>query len=1010
MRPGCVLFLLLCAGLPGAARLRAAGEEIGRPLVRHYTPGEYLRHLDCQLVTQDATGTMIFANVVDLLAFDGARWTPIFLPTDSAGIRQLTQTADGTIYVAGAGAIGRLQGRGAEARYVSLAPLLPPEAANIDELRAAVACGRTVWFASDDHLLRWRDGAFTAIPYPTPPGSHGARLHRVGDEVYVTALGHPLGRLREADATVDPVADDPVVRDNKIILLEAGAGGSLVLLTAERGFFVRRPGSRIVPMDTPMNRWLRGKRVFCAARLPDGSHVAGFSAVSGDGGVRFAPDGRYLGPIDTSLGLWVKQVRDFFPDREGGLWLGTDTGVARLEWPSPLSLFDATNGLGQGAVAAAGREGGMLHIATGEGLFRLVPQDDAGRMAHAERLAGREFFALAEHPAGLLALSDGQLSVVRAGRVAPVLALPLGGGALRRSAVRPDRVWVGTTQGIRAVRATDGMWQEEGEVPRFHEAVEALAEAADGTLWVATPERVLYRLSFTDAGLAPARVERFARGKGWPEALGNLRLVQLAGDVVFLADGDGAVRRYRPQSRTFEAAASDPVSPEPAGEVEQAAPGADGALWVARGATLCRIGPGARELPHFVKTAVGRVSWLREEDGGQVLWVGGEKGLARVDLTKAFPPPAPFAVQLRAQGVTEGARLPPEPGPVAFSFVAPRQRPTSAVAYQSRLDGWERGWTEWSSRRERSFANLRSGRYRFEVRARDAEGVVATPAELSFDVLAPWWLTGWAIAAYILAGAGSVAGIVWLRTRTLHRRAEYLEGVVAERTAELARQNAELVRLNQLELDEKISARLAEEKARLEVLRYQLNPHFLFNTLASISASLPAGPTTARTMVERLAEFCRMTLHRADERDWTTLGGELQLLRAYLDIERSRWGELLDVEIAIADGVEQERLPHFLLLPLVENALKYGRATSPDRVGVKLTATRAADGALVLAVANTGEWIEPQEKKQVSSLGIGLDNLRERLARHYPRAHTLEITHGRGWVTVTLRIWAPSAL
>jgi LytS/YehU family sensor histidine kinase len=232
---------------------------------------------------------------------------------------------------------------------------------------------------------------------------------------------------------------------------------------------------------------------------------------------------------------------------------------------------------------------------------------------------------------------------------------------------------------------------------------------------------------------------------------------------------------------------------------------------------------------------------------------------------------------------------------------------------------------------------------------------------------------------------------------------------VAERTAELERKNTELVRLNGLELDEKISARLAEEKARLEVLRYQLNPHFLFNTLASISAALPGSGSPARRMVERLAEFCRLTLHRADERDWTTLGGEIQLLRSYLEIEQSRWGDLLDVELAHDPALDGENLPHFLLLPLVENALKYGRATSVDRVGLRLVTRRGADGALIVKVANTGEWVEPTGKKIVSSLGIGLDNLRERLVRHYPRRHRLEIAATDGWVTVTLHIIPPAA-
>jgi LytS/YehU family sensor histidine kinase len=73
-------------------------------------------------------------------------------------------------------------------------------------------------------------------------------------------------------------------------------------------------------------------------------------------------------------------------------------------------------------------------------------------------------------------------------------------------------------------------------------------------------------------------------------------------------------------------------------------------------------------------------------------------------------------------------------------------------------------------------------------------------------------------------------------------------------------------------------------------------------------------------------------------------------------------------------------------------------------VGIRLATSRDADGALVLAVANTGEWIAAAEKKTVSSLGIGLENLRERLVRYYPRAHRLDIASADGWVAVTLRL------
>ena len=407
--------------------------------------------------------------------------------------------------------------------------------------------------------------------------------------------------------------------------------------------------------------------------------------------------------------------------------------------------------------------------------------------------------------------------------------------------------------------------------------------------------------------------------------------------------------------------------------------------------------------------AVGRVTTLYEDsaDDGSVLWVGGEKGLVRVEVARAFPPPVPFATLLYTPDVREGDRLAPGSAKLGFNYVALRHQLGAAVTYQTRLLGFDRDWSAWSAERTRVFTTLPPGDYPFEVRARDADGRLSAPASLGFAVRAAWWLTGWAWFAYAAAGAGIVAALVWYRTRALLRRAERLEAIVAARTAELARQNHELIRLNQLELDEKISARLAEEKARLEMLRYQLNPHFLYNTLASISAALPAGRSTARTMVERLADFCRLTLHRADDRDWTTLGGEIQLLRTYLEIEQSRWGDLLDVAIDCDDALTGEQLPHFLLLPLVENALKYGRATSPERVGIRVGAHREADGTLVLEVANTGDWIAPAARKTVSSLGIGLDNLRERLARYYPRSHRLDIAPAGGWVTVTLRILPP---
>jgi LytS/YehU family sensor histidine kinase len=134
----------------------------------------------------------------------------------------------------------------------------------------------------------------------------------------------------------------------------------------------------------------------------------------------------------------------------------------------------------------------------------------------------------------------------------------------------------------------------------------------------------------------------------------------------------------------------------------------------------------------------------------------------------------------------------------------------------------------------------------------------------------------------------------------------------------------------------------------------------------------------------------------------------MAMLRSYLEIELSRLGELLTVEIGVDPAVEREKLPRLLLLPLVENALKYGAATSPDRVQLRLKARRGSD-ELVIEIANSGTWVEQPQESAVPSLGIGHDNIRERLARYYPGRHSFEHSAADGWVTVRLVLPLASA-
>jgi signal transduction histidine kinase len=398
-----------------------------------------------------------------------------------------------------------------------------------------------------------------------------------------------------------------------------------------------------------------------------------------------------------------------------------------------------------------------------------------------------------------------------------------------------------------------------------------------------------------------------------------------------------------------------------------------------------------------------------------VLWISCHGGLVRLDLAewrRAPREPAPV-VHLRAATTEGGQPLPLAAGwelPFArrvlhLAFAAPALAGDAAAEFETTLRGEGPPLVQMSPAPDREFAALSAGDYTLQVRTRGSAGVWSPPLEVAFSILPPWWWSPWAWTAYAALGLGAVAGLVAFRTRALRRRAEKLEATIAARTEELRRSNEELARLHRLELDEKTAARLAEEKARLEVLRYQLNPHFLFNALTSVCAQLPPSLPGARATIERLTDFCQATLFRDETHEHPLLADELRMLGAYLEVEKARWGDALATDVRIDPATAPARVPSLLLLPLLENALKYGRETSPDPLHVRLHATRAPDGALVIEVGNTGRWLAPGgPADHVPSLGIGLENLRQRLRRYYAGAHELTTEEADGWVVVRLRL------
>ncbi|MFA7287495.1 MAG: histidine kinase [Melioribacteraceae bacterium] len=190
--------------------------------------------------------------------------------------------------------------------------------------------------------------------------------------------------------------------------------------------------------------------------------------------------------------------------------------------------------------------------------------------------------------------------------------------------------------------------------------------------------------------------------------------------------------------------------------------------------------------------------------------------------------------------------------------------------------------------------------------------------------------------------------------------------------------------------------------SQLEMLKYQLNPHFLFNTLSSLRGLITAEPMRAREMVTQISEFLRYSLLEGKNNE-VQLIKEIEIIKLYLNIEQVRYNEDLVVEFNISPESKDFMIPIFLIHPLVENAVKHGMQTSKLPLNISIY-SKAENSTLTIEVINSGKWIEKDKKINTNSTGIGLQNIKKRLEHSYLNNHSLEMIKNQDSVKVVIKI------
>jgi two-component system LytT family sensor kinase len=206
------------------------------------------------------------------------------------------------------------------------------------------------------------------------------------------------------------------------------------------------------------------------------------------------------------------------------------------------------------------------------------------------------------------------------------------------------------------------------------------------------------------------------------------------------------------------------------------------------------------------------------------------------------------------------------------------------------------------------------------------------------------------------------------------------------------------------QLEEMHRAESLAKDVQLKMLRYQINPHFLFNVLNSIYTLIDENTDKAKKLVLDMSEYYRYTLNK--QQHTISIEKEVESIMKYLEIQKTRFEEEFQYDISVGEEVKSILIPSFLIHLLIENAVKYGTKTSKQKLIIHLSA-ELVNNMLSIRVSNTGKLLNaaPDGEKNIDGTSNGIENLKNRLGLYYNDNYSFSLKEEEGWVIATIEIY-----
>ena len=792
------------------------------PVLHNYLAKEYNGGGQVWASLQDSRGLMYFGvSSGTVLEFDGVTWRKILVP--ASVVRSLAGDDSGKIWVGANASFGFLApDSSGTLNFVSLLEKIPAEHRGFTDVWQTLPTKQGIFFRSYERLFRW-DGQQMQVWVPQP-GTRFQALSEVRGHIYTAQEGIGLQEIVGNELRAVPGGD---AYKNSIKLFLHPYDEGRILVSARDGGLSLYDGQKVVPFKTDADAYLKQHRMYISTLLSDGRICV--TTLSG-GVVILRHDGALQETIDEGSGLLGSDILSAYQDREGGLWLGSDPGVARVEVNSPVSIFSRTGTLDviryKGSIYASGVSGRS-------GVTRLV-SDPQTRRPSMQSLAGPSqgwTFAEFKDPANpvseqlLIATSEGVMKVLGDSLVP---AMPAVHGLQEQTYViglskkNPSRVLIGHSDGVGSMRWDGRSWIDEGRLPNLIYEARNVAEDREGNVWVSGGNGKVLRVQMAPTGMRDSKVEIVSHDQGLIGE-GGTDIEAVGGEIFATVEHSSNMFRWDSAANKFVVDNRLLLPVDAPDATSFLNPIGENQAWA------LTVSSDRRRLGLFRRQSDG--SWKLEEDRYRQLnrlrlfafhldtdgstWITGE-GLFRYAPFGQGNNPQPFLTTVRevkagASTVFGGTTMPgastvrlaPGSNALRFKFSALTYANPVETMYQYLLEGADGDWSPWEKQNEANFSGLGPGSYRFRVRARADDGRTGDEGDFAFTILPPWYRTTLAYIAYAVLLL-LLCYLGWRlisryerrkarrKTQALEVQAKQLEATVNERTQEIRAQATEI--------------------------------------------------------------------------------------------------------------------------------------------------------------------------------------------------------------------------